>query len=69
MKLFTCDQCGSTFESTKSDEKAREEYEENFPFEAARGGKHAVVCDDCFNEIMNRLKEPTVYDQKEATDE
>lgn len=52
---FTCSMCGGTFESERSEQEARAEYENTFgldfhPETAAR------VCDGCFEVFMARFK-------------
>lgn len=49
---FKCDECGGVFEKGWSDEEAYAEQENNFgdmPNE-----QMAIVCDDCFKEIMGK---------------
>lgn len=59
-KIFTCDNCGGTFETTAnwSDQKAQAEYEGNFPHEAETNAPRKQVCDPCFRTIMKALGDP-----------
>ena len=49
---FTCDECGGTFPKAWSDEEAEQEYDEVFTSAKAANISRAVVCDDCYNQIM-----------------
>lgn len=55
---YRCDCCGGIFDKGWSDEEARAEAEQQFG-EAlhAEGEPPALVCDDCYNEIMAWAKE------------
>lgn len=50
MNTFTCENCGGVFEKARSDEEANEEYEETFP--ETQGDETALVCSDCYAEIL-----------------
>ena len=49
-KTFTCDSCGETFSMIWSDEEASMEFEQRF--EGGDISTAAVVCDDCYKEMM-----------------
>jgi hypothetical protein len=51
---YTCAACGVTFNSDRSDEDAKAEFEENFG--SMPGVPPVVICDDCYCEMMD---EPT----------
>lgn len=46
-QMYECQMCWGLFEFGWSDEEARQEQRDNFPGLAA-----AVVCDDCYREMM-----------------
>lgn len=50
---FTCAQCGQTFKCGRPDEEARREAVDLFGARAPGG--MAIVCEDCFVEIMARV--------------
>jgi len=55
--IFTCEECNQTYEKGWTDEEAKEEAESTFGISTG-----AVVCDDCYNQIMyNRAKEIPVF--------
>jgi hypothetical protein len=49
---FTCCVCGNTYEKSWSDEEAKEEFSEVFKSEFNEENT-AVVCDDCYKQMMN----------------
>ena len=51
---FTCAKCGETFENIWSDSEAEAQYDKVFAEEKAAGEERDVVCDDCYNIIMNQ---------------
>ena len=51
---YTCEDCGGTFESERSDEEAQQEAVEIWGVRGDDPGM-ALVCDDCFNAIMASL--------------
>ena len=53
--VFTCAQCGRTFQRGRPDEEAQAEAVRNFGTRGDAPGM-TVVCDDCFREIMQRIK-------------
>ena len=54
---WICDSCGKTFESGWSDEEANAEAQENFPgIDTGNRDEAGVVCDDCYDYIMGRVK-------------
>lgn len=52
MEEFTCDNCEETFIKKWTDKEARKEAEELWTPAEMSEGKEAIVCDDCFNEMM-----------------
>ena len=50
---YTCDDCSETFEKTRTDEEALKELEDNFG--VIPKDQRAIVCDDCYNKIMNQI--------------
>jgi hypothetical protein len=54
-RTYTCDDCGGTFEEGWSDEEAHAEAVQNFGT-LADGPAMAVVCDDCYRDIMERIR-------------
>lgn len=54
MKTFTCDRCGETYESNRSDEDCWKEFNEISP--EAIHDPIAILCDDCFEEFMAWFK-------------
>ena len=53
---FTCSACGGEFVKGRSDEAANAEARENFGVEeASRREDMAVICDDCYSQMMERL--------------
>lgn len=48
---FKCEECGGVFDKEWSDDEAQIEFEQNFPL-GHLGDGIAVVCDDCYQEIM-----------------
>jgi hypothetical protein len=57
---FTCENCGETWEKGWTDEEADAEYEGAFGLGAPSGKERAVVCDDCYAEIMGWLDDAPV---------
>lgn len=53
MPDFTCESCHRKFTKTRSDEEALAEAESYFP--NIRQVKQAVICDDCFGEIIKTI--------------
>lgn len=51
-ETFTCELCEETFEKGWTDEEAEAEFEALFPDDPPR----AVVCEDCFAEVMEWAK-------------
>ena len=54
-KFFTCAQCGRRFPRLGPDEEAQAEALENFGVRGDAPGM-AIVCDDCYREIMARIR-------------
>lgn len=56
-ETFTCDNCGETFDKTWSDAEAAAEAQELFPgIDISNPDEAGVVCDDCFEHIMGRVR-------------
>lgn len=56
-----CACCGGVFESDRSDADAMMEYQDTFTEEQrARPGEPAVVCDDCYRQMM-AAKPPAMF--------
>jgi hypothetical protein len=54
---FTCDNCGGTFGKMRPDEEAEAEAQELFPgIDVTDPEESGVVCDDCFDHIMGRVR-------------
>ena len=54
---FTCDSCGTPFDSDWSDEEAAAEAQENFPgIDVTDSAEAGVVCDACYEHIMGRAQ-------------
>lgn len=51
MGEFTCEKCNKTYNKGWSDEASRKEAEELWTPSEMEDGE-SVVCDDCFNELM-----------------
>lgn len=47
---YQCENCGGIFEKVRSDEEAQAEAEQEFPGETDL----AIVCDECYKEIMRQ---------------
>lgn len=47
---YTCDMCGGTFETGRSDEEAWAEHDKNFPGESHDTA--AVICDECYQTMF-----------------
>lgn len=57
MRRTRCEECGGVFEKQISDDEANAEALRIWGVpNASRQSHMAVVCDDCFNEIMDRVK-------------
>jgi hypothetical protein len=54
-ETFTCMECGGTFNLSRPDEEAQREAVENFGVRGDAPGM-AIVCDDCYHEIMARIR-------------
>lgn len=52
--VYTCEECGGTFHSQRSEDEAIMEYQQLFT-EAERTTGASVVCDDCWKKIMGDL--------------
>lgn len=52
-RSFTCEMCNNTFEKNDdwNDEKAKKEFDKNFPNTPAEE-KLANVCDDCYQIVL-----------------
>lgn len=55
MDQFTCSLCHKNYDKERTDEEAMAEAEEEFSAEELE--EAAVVCDDCYREIMGLPKE------------
>lgn len=51
---YRCEECGNVYEFGWSEEESKAEAEKNFGKDIAEHG--AIVCDDCYNKIMKRIK-------------
>jgi hypothetical protein len=51
-----CAQCGGEFSSERGEDEAREELARNFPGRSVE--QCAVVCSDCYAEILSRIDHP-----------
>lgn len=51
---YRCENCGGEFESGWSDDEAQAESVENFGQRGDDPGM-AIVCDDCFRDVMERI--------------
>ena len=50
---YTCEECGGTFDSIRSDEEAEREAENLWGVkDAASNPGMAIVCDECFKAII-----------------
>lgn len=52
-ETFTCENCKQTFSSDWSDEEAQAEYEALFPNHAEAEALVSVVCEDCYNKMLD----------------
>lgn len=57
MQQFTCDKCKNTYDCGWSDEEAWEEANKEFPGLKEDLSDQAIVCDDCYNKIMGKIKD------------
>lgn len=62
-EAYRCSDCGGTFESERSDEAAHQEALIAFGRRGDAPGM-AVVCDECYNDIMKRLTMKEVEDTR-----
>lgn len=53
-KIFTCAECGVTFESERNDEEAKEEARNLFPgLNVDDPNQVDIVCDDCWEKYIH----------------
>ena len=60
---YRCENCLEVYEKDWSDDEAQAEYEANFPNAAKQGVPRAIVCDDCYKEMI-AWKDPKEADRK-----
>jgi hypothetical protein len=51
-KVYTCDNCHQTFESTWTEEEAAAESQKNWGTTKVKDSTMAQVCDDCYQQFM-----------------
>ena len=51
MQTFTCEICGNTYDTEKTDEQAMMEYHAALQKQQLPDDERAVICDDCFKEF------------------
>ena len=54
----TCDYCGEKFICANTADEAEAEFEANFPGDT--GEDNAVVCDDCYNMMVETMPPPGI---------
>lgn len=52
---YKCAQCGNVYETGQTEEEAITEMKANFG-EHAKKEDMAVICDDCYNDLMPTIK-------------
>jgi hypothetical protein len=57
---FTCELCKLTYDKGRSDEDAEVEFYRTFPEEQWEE-ETAVLCDDCFNTVMDWAKKKGIH--------
>lgn len=56
METYQCANCGDIHDKTRSDAECWDEMLDNFPAQDLYGEEIAVVCDDCYQAIMARVR-------------
>lgn len=59
---YQCSVCKGIFEKGWTDEEAKSEYSENFPKSEEAGDEMDVVCDDCYNRMID-IFPPSEYEK------
>lgn len=55
-ELFTCANCGRSYEKARPDDEAKREAQELWGPEIAAGEEMVVICDDCFKDAMKTIQ-------------